>query len=209
MTNPVVVEPRRKPSQRRSLALVDALTQAAARVLSHRTLDRATTNEIADLAGVSIGSLYQYFPNKQALVAKLVRSRAAEDIAHLTRFMNLPPDVPLAEAMRQGARALIDLHRKSPHLYRVLLRAVPELGQYEAIRELARDGRRRFANFLRTRQHETRPLDPELAALVLGRAVEAVVHDVILEQPELLDDPRLLDELTALSVGYLGRRENG
>ncbi len=207
MITPISADPRKKPIQRRSRALVSALTKAAARVLSRRSLDRATTNEIADLAGVSIGSLYQYFPNKQALVAALIRSRASEDVVHLTKFMDLPLEVPLEEAMRQGARALVDLHRRSPHLYRVLLRAVPELGQYEAVRGLARAGRRRFADFLRTRRHETRALDAELSALVLGRSIEAVLHHVILEEPELLEDPRLVEELTTLCVRYLGCRE--
>jgi AcrR family transcriptional regulator len=181
--------------------------RAAARILSSRSIDSVTTNEIADLAGVSIGSLYQYFPNKHALVAALIRSRASADIAQLTRFMELPVEVPLVEAIREGVLALVELHRKSPHLYRVLLRAVPDLDQHAAVRELARAGRHRLAAFLRSRLHETRALDPELAALVLGRAVEATLHDVILEQPTLLEDPRLADELTTLCVSYLGCHE--
>jgi AcrR family transcriptional regulator len=177
--------------------------RAAARILSKRSLDSVTTNEIADFAGVSIGSLYQYFPNKHALVAALIRSRAAADIAELTKFMELPVGIPLVVALREGVLALVEHHRRSPYLYRVLLRAVPDLGQHEVVRGLARAGRQRFAEFLRSRQHETRRLDPELAALVLGRAVEATLHDVILEQPALLEDPRLADELTALCVRYL------
>jgi AcrR family transcriptional regulator len=56
VTTPISAEPRKQPVQRRSRALVGALTKAAARVLSYRSLDKATTNEVADLAGVSIGS---------------------------------------------------------------------------------------------------------------------------------------------------------
>ncbi len=199
--------PRKQPVQLRSKALVGALMGAATRILSKASIDSVTTNEIADLAGVSIGSLYQYFPNKRALVAALIRSRASADIAQLTRFMDLPLEVPLVEAIREGVLALVDRHRKSPHLYRVLLRAVPDLDQHEAVRELARAGRRQFAAFLRSRRHETRTLDPELAALVLGRAVEATLHDVILEEPTLLEDPRLANELTTLCVSYLGCHE--
>jgi AcrR family transcriptional regulator len=204
MSNHASLGPRKTPTQQRSKALVEALKNAAARILARRTIDEMTTNELADLAGISIGSLYQYFPNKQALVAALVRSRAAEDIAELTRFLDPPAEVPLAVAIRQGVSALAAHHRKSPHLYRILLRAVPDLGEYEAVRELARDGRTRLAAFLRARTHETRPLDPELAALVLGRAVEAAIHEVILERPTLLDDPRLEAELTTLCLSYLG-----
>jgi AcrR family transcriptional regulator len=200
-------QPRKQPIQRRSKALVAALTKAAARILSQRSIDELTTNQIADLAGISIGSLYQYFPNKHALVAALVRSRAAEDIAKLTRFMALPASTSLADAIHVGVTALVEHHRKNPHLYRILLRAVPDLNQHEAVRDLARAGRQRLAAFLRERQHETRALDPELSALILGRAMEAAMHDVIIEQPALLEDPRLVRELTILCVSYLGCRD--
>jgi AcrR family transcriptional regulator len=194
---------RKQPRQRRSRALVEQLKAAATRILSQRTIDELTTNEVAERAGISVGSLYQYFPNKHALVAALVRSRASQDIAELTQFLDAPSDLPLAEVLQSGVRALVTHHRKSPRLYRTLLRAVPDLGQNEAVRELARAGRTRLAAFLRTRARETRPLDAELAALILGRALEAAVHEVILERPEWLDDPRLIDELTTLSVRYL------
>jgi AcrR family transcriptional regulator len=202
---PASPEPQRSYNEHLDSAIVgDVVT---ARVVSRQPLDAATTNEIADLAGVSIGSLYQYFPSKHALVASLVRSRAATDVAHLTTFVDLPPEVPLVEAMNQAVRALVDLHRRSPHLYQVLLRAVPDLGQHDAVREIARMGRDRFAKFLRDHRHQTRSLDADLAALVLGRSIEAVLHCVILERPELLDDPRLIDELTTLAVRYVERRD--
>jgi AcrR family transcriptional regulator len=203
MSEPTSPRARKQPRQRRSRALVEQLKTAATRILSQRTIEELTTNEIAERAGISVGSLYQYFPNKHALVAALVRSRASQDIAELTEFLDAPSEVPLAEVLRSGVRAIVDHHRKSPHLYRILLRAVPDLGQNDAVRELARAGRTRLAAFLRARTRETRPLDAELAALILGRALEAAVHEVILERPEWLDDPRLIDELTTLSLRYL------
>src|SRR5581483_874384 len=64
--------PRKKPKQERSQATVDAILVATARVLCETGYDRASTNRIALAAGVSVGSLYQYFPSKEALVAALV-----------------------------------------------------------------------------------------------------------------------------------------
>src|SRR6185437_5949733 len=61
--------PRKIASQQRSRATVDALVEATARVLVEEGYERASTNRIAQVAGVSIGSLYQYFPSKEALVA--------------------------------------------------------------------------------------------------------------------------------------------
>ena len=76
--------PRKSASQERSRSTVDALLEATARVLVKEGYDRASTNRIAEVAGVSIGSLYQYFPNKEALVAAVI-DRHTEQVSQVTR----------------------------------------------------------------------------------------------------------------------------
>jgi AcrR family transcriptional regulator len=71
------LKPRKKPVQSRSASTVDAIVEAAARILEERGLDGYTTNAIAERAGVSIGSLYQYFPGKDALTAALLERETA------------------------------------------------------------------------------------------------------------------------------------
>src|SRR5438093_9899970 len=65
-------KPRKNASQERSRATVDALVEATARILVREGFDKASTNRIAEQAGVSIGSLYQYYPSKEALVAAVI-----------------------------------------------------------------------------------------------------------------------------------------
>jgi len=72
MYRQVRTTPRKQPRQERSKATVDTILEATARVLIKHGYDGLTTNAVAQLAGVSIGSLYQYFPNKEALVAGLI-----------------------------------------------------------------------------------------------------------------------------------------
>ena len=72
MARAIPTMPRKSASQKRSQATVETLLDATARVLTREGYDRASTNRIAAKAGVSVGSLYQYFPNKEALVAALV-----------------------------------------------------------------------------------------------------------------------------------------
>src|SRR5260221_954827 len=87
--------PRKEASQDRSRATVDALLAATARVLVRDGYDRASTNKVAEAAGVSIGSLYQYFPSKEALVAAVIErhTRGMMDLVRtsLRRVAQPPP----------------------------------------------------------------------------------------------------------------------
>src|SRR5215469_5687650 len=72
MSRRPVTKPRKTASQGRSRATVKALLDATARILIAEGFDKASTNRIAEVAGVSVGSLYQYFPGKEALVAAVI-----------------------------------------------------------------------------------------------------------------------------------------
>src|ERR1700744_2897510 len=73
-----LTKPRKFASQQRSRATVDALVAATARILVREGFDKASTNRIAEVAGVSVGSLYQYFPSKEALVAAVIERHQRE-----------------------------------------------------------------------------------------------------------------------------------
>ncbi|MEC9347539.1 MAG: TetR/AcrR family transcriptional regulator [Pseudomonadota bacterium] len=116
---PATVNPRKRPRQARSRATVEAILEAAARILEEGGAAACTTNAVAARAGVSIGSLYQYFPGRDALVAALVRSTSANLLAELeaaARCNDTEPDARL-EAMVAAAVAH-QLDR--PRLARVL-----------------------------------------------------------------------------------------
>lgn len=85
----MLLEPRKRPHQQRSAATVDAILEAAARILERRGLDALTTNAVAALAGVSIGSLYQYFPGKAAILAELIRRERLILLAGIDRLSSV------------------------------------------------------------------------------------------------------------------------
>jgi AcrR family transcriptional regulator len=89
------LEPRKLPKQSRSGATFEAVLEAAAQIFERRGYAAGTTNRIAERAGVSIGSLYQYFPNKDAILVALVHRHLAEGTAALG---------PHIERLRSGAR---------------------------------------------------------------------------------------------------------
>jgi len=208
MQRQVRTTPRKRPRQDRAKATVDSILQATARVLVKHGFDGFTTNAVASAAGVSIGSLYQYFPNKEALVSALLE-RHIEDmnaavLAELTRVANLP----MAEAARCVVELTIKAHAVDPALHQVLTEQLPRVGRLAKLRE--RDGlcQRMVAGLLAARRDEVAIRDPDLAAFILVSTIESVIHRAALECPDRLRDPRLVDETTLLVTRYLGVAAN-
>src|SRR5882672_3979168 len=112
--------PRKMPKQQRSKETVDVILAATARILVKEGFDKASTNRIAETAGVSIGSLYQYFPSKEALVAAVI-DRHNQDLIQIVRgALAEIAAQPVATAMRKIVAVAIEAHRLDPKLHRVL-----------------------------------------------------------------------------------------
>src|SRR6516164_1028977 len=139
MARKLQTNPRKVASQERSRLTVDALLEATARVLVKQGYDRASTNKIAAVAGVSIGSLYQYFPSKEALVAAVIE-RHTRDLLQVVRdtFLKVVSR-PIEIAARELVTAAIYAHRVDPKLHRVLDEQVPRTGQLENIDAVMRN----------------------------------------------------------------------
>lgn len=198
------VQPRKSAKQERSRSTIDVLLEATARIVAEVGLDGATTNRIAEVAGVSIGSLYQYFPGKASLLATLIEREARGDLEIMRSVFEESRELSLDEAMERAVGELVARHARNPRLYRWMLRYVPELGQHEKIRAVATEGRALLRDFLALRKSDLAPgIEPALAALVLGSAVEAAVHSALFERPETLEDGSLVQALVRLCQGYL------
>lgn len=197
----VSVNPRKQPKQARSKSTVEAIVEATAQVLITDGFDKASTNRIAERAGVSIGSLYQYFPNKEALVLAVSRRHTGEMLAVLE------PDGstltgPLPEVVRSVIGAIIRAHAHDPELHRTLVVEVLRIGLPHAI-EQSRRARALVRAFLEARDDEIIVTNLDAAAGVLVATVIGAVHAAVLEDVELLQSPAFEDELVALIVRYL------
>jgi len=105
---------RKAPRQARSLATVEVILAAAARVLSRESLAGFNTNRIAEVAGVSVGSLYQYFPNKTALVVALIEREQARLAEGLEAAVTSVSQVPLVEGLSRLAHLAIGQQFQDP-----------------------------------------------------------------------------------------------
>jgi AcrR family transcriptional regulator len=200
------LNPRKAPKQRRSKATVAAILEATARVLKEEGYERASTNRIAKVAGVSIGSLYQYFPSKEALVLALVQNHCEEMLGLLARSSSTLAEAPLAVAVRTYVRSMLAAHAVDPALHQVLVTEVLHLGM-DYVHQMEARARDIVRGYLELKQHEILPRDLDVAAFVLVASVEATTHRAVLEKPEYLRSPSLEDEIVALVLRYLTGRD--
>jgi AcrR family transcriptional regulator len=195
--------PRKKPRQERSEATVDAILEATARVLCTTGYDRASTNRIALAAGVSIGSLYQYFPSKEALVAALAERHMAKMTSLVRAKLAELADAPIAVGVRAMIQAMFDAHAVEPALHKVLIEQVPRIGRLENLRTVESEVEELVLTLLKTRKSELRRGALETMALLLITVVEAVTHATVLAELDPSRAQAMAEELTDLVLRYL------
>jgi AcrR family transcriptional regulator len=197
--------PRKMATQRRSRATVDAVLEATARILIKEGYDKASTNRVAEVAGVSVGSLYQYFPGKEALVAALI-DRHNQDVTQaiqgeLADAVNLS----LEQAVRKLVEVAMRAHRIDPKLHRVLTEQIPRVGRLEKVEFFSRRYHALFVAFLERHRSRIRPGDLGLAAFICVTCIETLTHTAVLHHKMVSAEAMeaLVDEATRLVVGYL------
>lgn len=195
--------PRRRPSQSRSQETVQALLEATARVLVEDGYDRASTNRIARVAGVSVGSLYQYYPNKEALIAALVDVHAEQMRGTFTQMLEDLGTADLEVAVRAMIRAIMEAHRVNPALHRTVLQQLPRVGGREKMEEFQRFCQAVVETWLSMNARHVRPRNHRLAAFLLSHGVEAIVHEAVLAGGSFLKGEELEQELCELVIRYL------
>ena len=201
-----LTKPRKQASQERSRATVDALIEATARILVSDGFDKASTNRIAEKAGVSVGSLYQYFPGKEALVAAVSRRHSQETMRVVRGTLADVATQPIEPAVRSVVAAAIEAHLIDPKLHRVLSEQIPRMGRLENVQTFNREAYDLFRSYLERHRDELRIVDLGLAAFVCVTSIEAVTHTAVLHHSELLSEQAmetLIDEATRLVVRYL------
>ncbi|SEG09047.1 DNA-binding transcriptional regulator, AcrR family [Thermomonospora echinospora] len=176
---------------------------AAARVLAERGYEGASTNRIAQAAGVGIGSLYQYFPNKDAIVV-MVLDRFADRLADR---LDAQIEATMAEPWPVAGRALLDaqirLLEEDAGLLRVMVEQAPRLGPFDKSLALQRRLTDLVRVYLLLNHEEFREdLDVEAALWILAEAVGMLSIRYVLDRPPISHE-RMVDELAELIIGYL------
>lgn len=207
MPRAVRTSPRKQAVQARSLATVETLLRATARILIREGYEQASTNKIAKAAGVSIGSLYQYFPSKEALVAALAERHGQHMLEILQKTLLQFARSPLPTLVQQSVRSMIAAHRLEPKLHKVLVEQVPRVaGKASELAKMERAIETFVRAHLEARRAELIVTDLDLAAFVVVNIVESLTHNAVLLRPDLLNES-FEDEVSAAVLRYLTGKE--
>ncbi|TNB48475.1 TetR/AcrR family transcriptional regulator [Martelella lutilitoris] len=199
MPAPASVWPRKIPRQSRSLAVVDAILEAAARILERDGLAGLNTNILAEKAGVSVGSVYQYFPSKEAVVAEILRRKRAEMLRGMRDVLSSAEKLTFEEAITAMLSAALSHQLDRPELSRALEYAETMLPIDAETRELKIEIAGVAAECLRSegfRQPEI--LARDITALCRGMIDSAGLYGET-------DAAALQARLMAATLGYLDR----
>ena len=197
------VSPRKAPRQSRSLGTVKAILDATARILVERGFAAVTTNAVAERAGVSVGSLYQYFPNKDALVTALHAHHGEQMMAVIQRVLTKAMDATLDDALAGLIEATVEAHRVDSDLHCVLELQLGAMDMATLEDEYVVVMEERIVALLARHRGEITAPDLKLAAFMLMHSAHALIHAVVLERPRGVSLKSATQEIVHMMKGYL------
>ncbi|WP_328383542.1 TetR/AcrR family transcriptional regulator [Streptomyces sp. NBC_00400] len=196
------LQPRKQPRQARAELTRQRILAAAAHVFAEYGHAAGTTNRIAERAQISIGSLYQYYPNKDVILVELVTRHLDAGMAATACHEDEGPPRPLEEAIRGYVRLSIENHLDDPQLLRIMVEQVPRSPELLEKRSRYQQSRTAYVRELIENHPESRVDDMHIAVRLVVSTVELLVHQLV-AAPDPLDPARLENELVAMVTGYL------
>ncbi len=200
------LEPRKPPVQKRSRATVDGILSAAAQVFEMHGYAAGTTNRIAERAGVSIGSLYQYFPSKEAIAVALLERHVADTEHRLHDWVGhmVAERHGLRAALHDYVTGMLEMHSGRPRLQHILLEETPLPERvHRALLEAEGSAARTVAGLLRL-YPEVRRAHLERAGFLVVQTVESLTHRFAAHpDQQVISRANFIDESVTMLEAYL------
>ena len=206
-------QPRKLPVQTRSKALVDAIAEACLRILDKEGEEALTVNRIAEVSGATVGSIYQYFPNKESMIAAVYERLLDQESVQLYQMREQLHGLPLHTVLRQIFANMIRVelrpHGLSPGFH-ARYRSALHLGLWHAPQTSTQD----FINntwlpLLQIHASEVLTDHPQLAAYLLGKGLREVIHNAVQDVPEHAQSPQFLDALVGMAMSCVQQQKRG
>jgi AcrR family transcriptional regulator len=194
----------KNPKQERSRITFKSILEASVQILSRTKDDKLNTREVAERAGVSVGSLYQYFTSADAIFQTLVKEQNAKDNELAREVFEQHPHLPAEEKLLMVFERLIHAHMKNAKVRAIFVRKAFSLAAVETITTEVETTIRNLYEQLKPEIMIAPSRDLELTLFILSRSLFAVLMSAALEPERVLGRERqMAEELTKLSLGFL------
>lgn len=197
---------RKSPKQSRSKAIVEAIFEATIRILPKIGSHGLTTQKIADLAGISVGSLYQYFPNKESVLASIM------DIvmnAEMKMFEEKVAEID-GRSMEDSTSAMVDfaleLFLKEKTKVREIFMKAPELGRIPALLKLRQSVVERVAEEMKKHYPDQSNEDYLRVSFIAVNSIMGVIHTMLFDERQNYSIDELSSELKVMLNEYFKKR---
>lgn len=197
---------RRVPQQQRSAAIVDAIIEAGTRVLVQERWSGLTMQAVSRTAGVSPGSLYQYFADKESLVTEIIERISKIEMENgLSIVEAIDPKASVCDALVELIRKSFAFQKTHQAILEATLEALPYLGRYPRLAARSQRIAREVVDWMHRKTGW--PADEcQLVTHVIVNAVSALTHDGVLGRNPAISLERLERETILLVRGYLRER---
>src|ERR1700723_179843 len=198
----VAFEPRKTPIQARSTVTVEAISEAAIQVLLRHGAERLTTTRVADRAGVSVGTLYQYYPNKQSLLFAVLEHHLNNVAARVEAACESACHKPLAEMTREMVEAFVDAKMERADISVALYRVSADVGGPALIKRISQRLRKAVEAMLQTAPDIKLPLD-KFAIDIMLAAMAGAMRSLLENGPTSSTVRKSREQLVLLCQSYM------
>ena len=203
----VAFEPRKTPLQARSTVTVEAISEATIQVLLSHGDERLTTTRVAERAGVSVGTLYQYYPNKQSLLFAVLEHHMNNVAARVEAACEGACHKPLAEMIKDVVEAFVDAKMERADVSVALYRVSADVGGPTLIRRISQRSRKAVDAMLQTVPDAQLPPD-KFAIDVMLAAMAGAMRSLLETGPSSSTVRKWRDQLVLLCQSYMGAAAN-
>jgi AcrR family transcriptional regulator len=198
----VAYEPRKTPIQARSTVTVEAISEATIQVLLSHGAERLTTTRVADRAGVSVGTLYQYYPNKRSLLFAVLENHLNHVAARVEAACESASHKPLAQMIKEMVEAFVDAKMERTEISTALYRISTEVGGPTLIKGVTQRSRKAAEAMLETAPDIKSPPD-KIAIEIMLSAMAGTMRSLLEAGPSSATVRKAREQLVLLCQSYM------
>lgn len=194
---------RKEPRQKRAVSTVESIKQAAVLLMKEEGIRAVGTDRIAERAGVSIGSLYQYFPNREAILAAIYEDISLEFAGTLKAGIPLLLDVPTELAATRIVNMLLTMYERHRLVLLQLVKEMPQLRLTEQAYSFSILAHSSTRAYLVNRRDTEKPRDLERKAFFIEQIILGSINAYLRDKPPRISRKEFMRELVKIATSYL------